>query len=685
LGSLGSVLGTAGSTSNVDPAIAPARAPGPDDAPVTRTEGHRGLIHEPALDGLRGAAVAAVVLFHLDRLQGGFLGVDLFFVLSGFLITSLLLAESARRGRVDLGTFWARRARRLLPALWLSLVGVAALLLVYTPEAERARFRGEALATFGYVANWERLASPSSYWDLFTQPSPLDHMWSLAIEEQFYVLWPLAVVGPMAAARASAARPGGTAPVPRRVRVVALVGAGASLLGLALTYRAGDTNVAYFATLTRLGPLLLGAALATVTVGRRRRTTTAPGPEVDVLAAAGLFVMAVLAATVSGLQPIYYRGGLTLFAAAACLVVAAVTGGPPGRVGRALAATPLQWLGRTSYGVYLWHWPVIVYLTPDRLGLDRWATDLARIAVTLAVAAASYRWLEMPIRRGALTGRRLWMATAVAATATLGLLLVATAGQAEVEEVDVDDDQPLAGIDNPVLRIPAPEDVPAGATKVLLVGDSGAASWGPELVEVAEDERPADETVVGFAAQISCTIVFADGQGRLPDGQVTDHGYCPEDRIERWQRVVAEYDPDVVVYYLANVGFTEERRLDGRWVPECDPRYGDYLVRALGSEADLLTAGGADLVVATSPYTGTMVEGGKEEVDCRNATFRRFAEGRPGVQVADLNAFVESHDRGEGMFEDPVHLSRTGGLQAARWLLPQVDDWFGDREDRSEP
>ncbi|HEY8546884.1 MAG TPA: acyltransferase family protein, partial [Acidimicrobiales bacterium] len=605
--------------------------------------------------------------FHLDRLQGGFLGVDLFFVLSGFLITSLLLSESRRTGGVALGAFWARRARRLLPALWATVAGVAVLLLRYTPEAERARFRDDAVSTLAYVFNWDRLAETTSYWDLFTQPSPLEHMWSLAIEEQFYVLWPLVVFGLVAVP--------GLALAPARVRVVALAGGAASLLGMALTYDAGDTNLAYFSTLTRLGPLLLGAALATVTVHRRRRTRP-PRPEVDVMAAAALFVMAVLVVSASGLQPMYYRGGLAVFALCACVVIAAVTGGPVGRVGWLLTPAPLQWLGRVSYGVYLWHWPVIVFMTPARLGVDRWATDLARIATTLAVAELSYRYLEMPIRRGALPGRRAWAGTAAAVAVALGLSLVATAGETKVEDVALDEDQPLAGIDNPVLRIPAPDEIPPGAVKVLLVGDSGAAAWGPELVEVAEEESDGD-AVGAFAAQISCTIVYADGPGRLPDGRVVERDRCHEDRAERWRRVVDEYDPDVVVYYLANVGFMEEHRLNGEWVPECDPRYGRYFEDALAGEADLLTARGAGLVLATSPYTATMVPGGDREVECRNAAYRRFAAAHPGVRVADLHAFViEEGPRGD-MFEDPVHLSEYGGRQAARWLLPQVEEWYG--------
>ena len=295
----------------------------------------RELVHEPELDGLRGAAVAGVVLFHLERLQGGFLGVDLFFVLSGFLITSLLLRE-ARGSKISLGAFWARRARRLLPALWLLVVGVAGLLVVYTPQAERARFRGDALATLGYVANWERLGSKATYWDMFSQRSPLEHMWSLAIEEQFYVLWPLALVGALALAR-----PQGRARQLAAVRGVALTGAGLSLLWMALSYRTTDSNWAYFSTPTRLGPTLLGAAVATLVVDRARRNT-AQAPEWDVLAGAALFAMGVLAFSVDGLDGVYYRGGLVVFALASCAVIWAVTGGPPGRVAKALSLPPLH-------------------------------------------------------------------------------------------------------------------------------------------------------------------------------------------------------------------------------------------------------------------------------------------------------------------------------------------------------
>src|SRR5688572_19999684 len=164
----------------------------------------RPLRHMPALDGLRGLAVAGVVLCHAGHLTGGYLGVDLFFVLSGFLITSLLLTERRDTGRISLSGFWARRARRLLPALFGMLAGVAVYAAVWADRAELDPIRADALATLGYVANWRAIFAGNGYWDVFSAPSPLEHTWSLAIEEQFYLVWPLAVLALLWVGRGSA-------------------------------------------------------------------------------------------------------------------------------------------------------------------------------------------------------------------------------------------------------------------------------------------------------------------------------------------------------------------------------------------------------------------------------------------------------------------------------------------------
>jgi peptidoglycan/LPS O-acetylase OafA/YrhL len=167
---------------------------------VVEGEGRRtaAIPHISALDGARGLAVAGVLLFHGGHLMGGYLGVDFFFTLSGFLITSLLLAESSRTGGIGLGGFWARRARRLLPALAVLMVGVAVYAVVLAKPEELTQIRGDAFATLGYVANWRQVFAHADYFALFNTPSPLNHTWSLAIEEQFYVIWPLLFVALLA-------------------------------------------------------------------------------------------------------------------------------------------------------------------------------------------------------------------------------------------------------------------------------------------------------------------------------------------------------------------------------------------------------------------------------------------------------------------------------------------------------
>jgi peptidoglycan/LPS O-acetylase OafA/YrhL len=641
-------------TSPATPAAA-ATLPSGDDG--ERVE----MVREVGLDGLRGLAVAAVVVFHLDRLQGGFLGVDLFFVLSGYLITSLLLREVGAAGSVGLGGFWARRARRLLPALALVVVGIAGLLLAFTPQGVRAGFRGEVLATIGYVANWQRVFADTGYWDMFDQASPFDHMWSLAIEEQFYVVWPLVVVG-----LAALVRRVGRLSVSTVVVGVGVVGAGLSLLGLAVAYDPIDTNWAYFSTPTRLGPTLLGAALAGVVVDRPRRPGP-PGRPWDLAALAGLAVMGWLMVDVDGLGPRYYQGGLLVFTLAGLVVVRAVTGGPPGLVARALATPPLRALGIISYGVYLWHWPVIVYLTDDRAHLDGIALDLLRVAVTLVAATVSYLVVERPIRRGVLRGRRMVVAAGLTLFVTLAAGVIATYGT-PVDRTGGDiPDGPLAGTDTLFLHVP--ETVPPGARRILLLGDSGVQYLGPELIDAAADSGAA----VAFSSEVECTAVNPEGITLQTDGEIARREPCHDHRRELWQRLAEEFDPDVVVLYMANAGGIASVRLDDRWVRDCDPAYDAYVEDSVRHDLDLVTPDGAPVVLMTAPYIAVIDGSSGDRVDCRNELLHDIADTRPATDIVDLNGFVLTQvGAGEDMFVDSVHLSPTGGRLVSEWLLPTV-------------
>ncbi len=351
----------------------------------------------PGLDGVRALAVTGVLLYHSDLpwFQGGFLGVDVFFVLSGFLITGLLAREIERTGRLDIGGFYLRRFRRLVPALIVlllfTLVGAAFFVRDAAP-----RLRGDGLASLFYVSNWWLIANGQSYFEFISRPPLLQHLWSLAIEEQFYLLWPIAVVGLI--------RFGG-----RRS-----LGAGAFVLAVASTawmaylsvvrgYPDVDPSRIYFGTDTHCMGLLLGAALAAI--WQPWRTGHTVSRRVDAaLAVLGVFSCLVVALAFVGVgerAPVLYRGGFLLLAAVVCSLIVAASH-PGSFFGRLFGRQPLRWIGERSYGLYLWHWPTFVVTRP---GLDIPITGLPnlilRFALTAAVTELSFTLIERPIRDGA--------------------------------------------------------------------------------------------------------------------------------------------------------------------------------------------------------------------------------------------------------------------------------------------
>jgi peptidoglycan/LPS O-acetylase OafA/YrhL len=386
--------------------------------------------HLPALNGLRGVAVIGVVAYHLQIgwAKGGYLGVDLFFVLSGFLITTLLLEEWVGSGRVDLAAFWGRRARRLLPALFLVVAALAVYLICNAlfggPGAngliDLSGLRGDAIATLLYVNNWHLIYAHKSYFAQFSIPSPLQHTWSLAIEEQFYLIWPLLLLVLLRYGRRGWRRVGVTATV--------VLGVGSSVLMAVLFHPGVDPSRIYYGTDTRLFDLMAGATIAFLVAARpqpnapARRNLHWVGPAAAVV----LAVFWVTAGTSGGLPTNFmFEGGFLLCAALAALVVADARLVEPGPFARALSWRPLHFIGTISYGIYLWHWPVIVYLNGARTGLSTWPLNLLRIVVTLAVSTASYYLVERPIRLARFRGGvRIWGPLAGVATAVA--IVVAT-------------------------------------------------------------------------------------------------------------------------------------------------------------------------------------------------------------------------------------------------------------------
>ncbi|HEX9063808.1 MAG TPA: acyltransferase family protein, partial [Streptosporangiaceae bacterium] len=416
------------------------------------TSGQR---YMPGLDGLRALAVLAVIAYHeqFGWAPGGLLGVGVFFTLSGFLITGILVNQWNAEDKVALGSFWLHRARRLLPALFVMLAVVTAWVTV----ADRARLgalRDAVGAAVGYYSNWYLIIKNQSYFARFAPPAPLDHLWSLAVEEQFYLLWPLLLLGGLLLLR----RLKGSAAwliVPTGLL------AAASAAAMWAWYVPGlDPTRVYEGTDTRAFGLLIGAMLAlawprgsqqsgSTRTTQRGAHSAAAGPRVpdrlvrpmlDVAGLAGLAVIFVLIWRVSEYSPFSYRGGLVLLSVATAAVVAA-TAYPASLVGKALGWAPLRWIGVRSYGIYLWHYPVIVLTTKPNTKPAP-VEAVLQIAASVLLAALSWKLVEEPIRHGAIgkgwarlraSGLRDRLAQvtvggAAATAGTLGVVVIGAAG-----------------------------------------------------------------------------------------------------------------------------------------------------------------------------------------------------------------------------------------------------------------
>ncbi|MHB0878867.1 MAG: acyltransferase family protein [Anaerolineae bacterium] len=474
------------------------------------------------LDGLRALAVAAVVLYHSgwQWATGGYLGVEVFFVISGYLITTLLYAEWRADGRVSLGGFWLSRARRLLPALGLLLLGSLAYAVLVMPQ-EVARLRADALAAAAYVSNWYMILGRQSYFETVGRPSLLRHLWSLAVEEQYYLLWPLAFSLLMRLGRQ------------RLTVAVAILAAIGSGLLMAMLYWPGlDPSRVYYGTDTRAAGLLIGSALAMVLVPRQAEAAGKPAGSLalDLGACGSLVALVCCFAWLPGESTWLYQGGLALVSVltAACIAGAVH---PRARLLPALLGwRPLRWLASRSYGIYLWHWPVFVATRPYvDVPVDGVPLLLLRLCVTALCAELSYRLVEMPIRTGALAGawRRMREARGIgalpvrlawvgaAATGSLSLaLLGASVGSA----------QPPAP--PPYLRVECIDTLSrssAPSVAVPVATEAIAAPMPPVAAPTAADggtPQAAAERLPGAA--LTATRVAADPAAVLPIGADTE-------------------------------------------------------------------------------------------------------------------------------------------------------------------
>jgi peptidoglycan/LPS O-acetylase OafA/YrhL len=648
-----------------------------------------------ALDGVRALAVALVLADHggIPGMAGGFLGVDVFFVLSGFLITSLLLDELGRTGRIDLANFWIRRARRLLPALVLMVLTVAVGRQLFSSEAV-AGLRDDAVAAFFWVANWMFVADKTDYFSQGAPPSPLQHAWSLGVEEQYYIVWPLVLVTVAVVLAARARRRDRRAAlggVRLAVFLLATLGTLASAAAAILLASDGARDRVYFGTDTRAQALLVGAAASALLV--RDWESLNRGWSLirsrwgrwiaRLLPVIGLVLLAAATHYATGSAREFRGGLLTAVAVAAVLVIAPVALDQRGPVAAVLAWGPLAWLGTISYGVYLWHWPIFLVLNGERTGWSGLSLFGVRCAATLTVSTVSWWVIEQPVRKWRpVRVPLLPLAGATAATAAAVTMLVVPV-------------TPRTGAG------PLASSLPPGVSPVAVVSPSPPQGVRPaSAVEHRDPRRPFTVSVFGDSigwtlmhflpatpgfqfidhTVIGCSLVRG-GPYRYLDQTLDQKSEC-ESWPGRWTSQIAIDRPDAILLIVGRWE-TVDRVNEGKWTHIGDPAFDSYITGELRRAVDILSFSGAPLAVANLPYSrrGERPDGSlypedqPDRVNEWNTLLGKTIGNRPDVRILDLKkklcprgVYTAKVD-GIQVRSDGVHLTDEG----VQWLTPWLE------------
>jgi peptidoglycan/LPS O-acetylase OafA/YrhL len=628
------------------------------------------LAYLPALDGIRGVAMIGILGVHAGvyLTAGGFFLLDSFFALSGFLITSLLIVEWRKRGTIKLGAFWARRARRLLPALFFMLLGVAFLYGIFVPAGTYPTLRGDALSALFYFANWHYIVSGSDYFHMTGLTSPLIHTWSLAVEEQFYLVWPLVFLGVLKIWRSL-----------RILLVVAIVGALASALEMALLYNPTDINRLYFGTDTHAQSVLVGATLAlglALWAERNRkgdaqdwqaRTPWGRGV-LTVIGVAGLVVSGLLCATVHSDDVFAYRGGFLLAAIASGAVLLSVSCAQTSLVAKLLSFPVFTFIGRISYGMYLWHFPLFIFINEQRTGLSGWSLYVVRVIPTVGVALLSFYLVERPIRQGTFfTSLRARVLTVPAVAVVVVAIVLATMPAADTIAVGA---AAIGTVPATAVTTPIPATYSSAPTRVLLVGDSQALTLGIGLEAALtahrqkyDDLHLLNEGILGCGVADGTTGeqsggTFVVGAPCTPDPQ---RAKCPPGGVfgpkqnvpcqawtAAWADWVRQFQPNVVVL-LAGGGEILDRLYRGHTTNILNPTFAAYVESQLQKAVRIATARGALMVLETKPCQSTGEQPNGEpwpqdsaaRQEAYNGLLRKVAAQHPGqVYVQDLNSYV---------------------------------------------
>jgi peptidoglycan/LPS O-acetylase OafA/YrhL len=638
-----------------------------------------------ALDGLRAVALCIIMGYHfgVGHFQGGFFSLDIFYVLSGYLITGLLLGEWARAARITLSAFWLRRARRLLPGLAVMVVVVTLVVRFTYPVGLYPDLRMADLSALFYFSNWWQIVASGNYFVATGAVSPLTHTWSLAVEEQFYLVWPLVVLAVLHVGRR----------FDRGIELllgISVVGTLASAAEMAWLYHPGmNTTRLYFGTDTHAQSILVGSALACVlTLVQRHRgregmapvaTTTRYRVLLTVVGLVGLAGTVVLTATLSGSSHVAYRGGFLCSALSAAALITGAVCVARGPIARALSLRPLVWMGTVSYGAYLWHFPVALELDSARTGTSGVTLLTLRVATTFTLAALSYYLVERPVMEGVFWRSLKAAGPAIACLGATVVVVVAGTGGAAVAAAPVRPSGSRSALPPAIhARLESAGAFSGRPVRFVMIGDSLAITMSVGL---------ATDSVQRYGVQVIDDGVFGcdyDTSPAYSQGQPV----IPYNSCLQWRTLyasdIAEYHPDVVGLLVGRWTIAD-RVVDGATVHVGQPAWDEHVADEYEDIVSFLASQNVKVVLFNLPYFDPPDEEPDgatypENLPSRVAAFNKdldkvVAIDRGEVTLVDLNAMLSPHghfqtvvDGVDARWPDGIHITPAGG----EWLQPRV-------------